>query len=395
MAKSERDAVVLTGATGFLGRELLFKLMQGLPPEVDIVCLVRGGREESARVGAQAAAARRLEDLLGDGAPCPIDDPRRLRVSALAGDITLPHLGLSEGELAALAARTTEIFHGAATVRFDLPLDEARRVNVEGTRAVLLLAVAAQKAGRSGRLHYVGTAYVAGNRTGLVREEELAAGQSFNNTYEQTKYEAEALVRDYMNGQRGRLPATIYRPSIIVGDSKSGQTSSFKVMYWPLKVFSRGLIPIVPASRDSIADLIPVDYVVDSIWALSRSPHSIGRTYHLAAGPEHSITIGEAIDLAADFFHIYKPLFVSTEKFERFVRPILKVVLRGKRRLALDAGRVYVPYLNYRASFDTSNARRDLAGAGLHIPDARDYFHTLMRYCIESDWGKRPVPPRL
>lgn len=395
MAKSERDAVVLTGATGFLGRELLFKLMQGLPPEVDIVCLVRGGREESARVGAQAAASKRLEALLGDGAPYPIDDPRRLRVSALAGDITLPHLGLGESDLSALAARCSEIFHGAATVRFDLPLDEARRVNVEGTRAILDLATAAQKAGRSGRVHYVGTAYVAGNRSGVVTEDELGAGQSFNNTYEQTKYEAEALVRDYQSGQRGRLPITIYRPSIIVGDSKSGQTTSFKVMYWPLKVFSRGLIPIVPASRQGIVDLIPVDYVVDATWALSRLPQSVGRTYHLAAGPEHSITIGAALDMAADFFHVYKPLFVSVEKYERFVRPLLKLALRGKRRVALDAGRVYVPYLSYRGSFDTSHARKDLAASGLRIPEVRDYFHTLMRYCVESDWGKRPVPPRL
>lgn len=395
MAQSERDAVVLTGATGFLGRELLFKLMLELPAEVDIVCLVRGARDEAARIGPQAAAERRLTDLLGDGAKVPVDDPRRQRVHALAGDITLPHLGLTEEAIKALAARCTEIFHGAATVRFDLPIEEARRVNVEGTRAILELAMAAQQAGRLVRLHYVGTAYVAGNRAGLVREGDLGAGQSFNNTYEQTKYEAESLVRDYMSGQRGRLPATIYRPSIIVGDSKTGQTSSFKVMYWPLKVFSRGLIPIVPASREGIVDLIPVDYVVDATWALSRSPGAIGRTYHLAAGPEHSTTIGAAMDQAAEFFHVYKPLFVSTEKFERFVRPLLKVALRGKRRQALDAGRVYVPYLNYRGSFDTSEARRDLSTSGLHIPDVRDYFQTLLRYCVESDWGKRPVTPKL
>lgn len=395
MAESERDVVLLTGATGFLGRELLFKLMQELVPEVDIVCLVRGARDEVTRLGTQPAAERRLEDLLGDGAPLPIDDPRRQRVRALAGDITLPHLGLPEAAMHALAARCTEIFHGAATVRFDLPLEEARRVNVEGTRAILELATAAQKAGRFQRLHYIGTAYVAGNRPGLIHEDELGAGQSFNNTYEQTKYEAEALARDFMNGQRGRLPATIYRPSIIVGDSKTGQTTSFKVMYWPLKTFSRGLIPIIPASRESIVDLIPVDYVVEATWALSRSPQALGRTYHLAAGPEHSTTIGAAMDQAAEFFHVYKPLCVSTEKFERFVRPLLRAVLRGKRRQALDTGRVYVPYLNYRGSFDTSHARADLAASGLRIPDVRDYFQTLMRYCVESDWGKRPVPPRL
>lgn len=398
-----RGAVVLTGATGFLGREILWHLLADLPLDQDVVCLIRGDRSGAAGVSEDAAATAqgRLTALLDEGCPLPRGDARRARVRALAGDITRPRLGLSEAAFAELAACTVAIYHGAATVRFDLPLDEARHTNVDGTRELLALARAAHAVGRLSRLHYIGTAYVAGDRPGRIQEDDLEAGQGFHNTYEQTKYEAEILVRAALRGDGGAapLPVTIYRPSIVVGDSSSGVTSSFKVMYWPLKVFARGLIPIVPASRAGVVDLVPVDFVVKAILALGRSPASLGRTYHLAAGPEHATTIGAAMDVAADFFHVYKPLFVPIETFERWVRPLLRLVMRGKRRRALDTGRVYVPYLSHGAMFDTSHTRADLracAAAGqpaLEVPDVRQYFLTLLRYCVESDWGKKAVAP--
>jgi thioester reductase-like protein len=398
-----RGCVVLTGATGFLGRELLWKLIAGLPPDKDIVCIIRADPRSSLGAGGevtpQARAERRLHALLAE-APLDLDLHRGMpnvtggqqRIFAQHGDISQPRLGLSEEAFSALAARTSEIYHGAATVRFDLPIAEARRTNVDGTRVMLDLATAAHAQGGLRRFHYIGTAFVAGNRRGTIREDELQlpgeVGLSFNNTYEETKCEAEGLVRERM--QKG-LPVTIYRPSIIVGDSKSGYTSSFKVMYWPLKVFARGLIPIVPAARASIVDLVPVDFVIDAIWALSQRDDTLGRCYHLAAGPEHSTTIGVSMDFAADFFRVYKPLFMPRATYERYIRPILAMVMVGKRRQALEAGRVYVPYLNYQASFDTSNARRDLRDSGLTVPDVRGYFETLLRYCVESNWGrKRP-----
>ncbi len=401
MESGDRDVVVLTGATGFLGRELLWKLMRELPPSSDIVCIVRAGREthgdkaDHPAPDPQAAAAGRLSALLADGCPIPPEDPRRQRVHAVCGDISLPRIGLTADQFHQLAARCTYIFHGAATVRFDLPLDEAERINVAGTRALLELAQAAHRAGRLQRFCYIGTAYVAGRRSGRVGEDELLCGQEFNNTYEQTKCAAEALIREQMQPTDGQapLPTTLFRPSIIVGDSKSGYTSSFKVMYWPLKIFSRGLIPIVPASRAGLVDLVPVDYVIDAIWALGQLPGAAGQCYHLAAGPENEITIGEAMETASRFFRVYKPLFMPTDAFERYIRPVLKLLFRGKRRQALDAGRVYVPYLNYRASFDTTSARRDLQASGLKVPNVREYFETLLRFCVDSDWGKRPLPP--
>ena len=195
-----------------------------------------------------------------------------------------PNCGLDAAAYQRLSAETTRVIHSAATVRFDHSLDEARRINVEGTRRVLDFAAGVRQL-RS--LAYVGTAYVAGERSDLVRESELAVGQSYRNTYEQTKAEAEALVRSRL----GSLPGVILRPSIIVGDSRTGVTSSFKMMYWPLKIYARRLWRTVPGFPDAVLDIVPVDFVAASVARLVFDEAALGSTVHLCAGPRGSATI--------------------------------------------------------------------------------------------------------
>ena len=135
-------------------------------------------------------------------------------------------------------------------------------------------------------LAYVGTAYVAGERTDLVRESELAVGQSYRNTYEQTKAEAEALVRSRL----GSLPGVILRPSIIVGDSRTGVTSSFKMMYWPLKIYARRLWRTVPGYPDAVLDIVPVDFVAAAVARLAFDEAALGSDgapVRRAAGQRH------------------------------------------------------------------------------------------------------------
>ena len=117
-----------------------------------------------------------------------------------------------------------------------------------------------------------GTAYVAGERSDLVREDELVVGQGYRNTYEQTKAEAETLVRSRL----GSLPGVILRPSIIVGDSRTGVTSSFKMMYWPLKIYARRLWRTVPGYPDAVLDIVPVDFVADSVARLLFDEAALG-----------------------------------------------------------------------------------------------------------------------
>ena len=276
------------------------------------------------------------------------------------------------------------MIHSAATVRFDHSLEEARRINVEGTRHILDFAAGARQL-RS--FAYVGTAYVAGERTDLVRENELAIGQSYRNTYEQTKAEAEALVRSRL----GSLPGVILRPSIIVGDSRTGVTSSFKMMYWPLKIYARRLWRTVPGYPDAVLDIVPVDFVAKAVARFSSTRPPWGSTVHLCAGPRGSATIEQVAHRAMEYFNGPEPRYVDPKFFFAVVRPLLFMSLWGRKRRVLRDGRAYRDYFTMRMQFDTSNAERLLQPAGMCPPPVLDYLDRLFHYCVASDWGRKPV----
>ncbi len=360
--------VLLTGATGFLGREILWRLLaRGREP---VECLVRAEDD--------AAAAARLEEVLAGAPPGALSAEARSRARALRGDLEIEGLGLEPTVAAELERRLTRVVHGAASVRFDLPLAEARRVNVDGTRRVLDLAA---RSVVLERFDYVGTAYVAGRRAGRIGEDDLDGKAGFHNSYEQTKYEAERLVRE----RRADLPIAIFRPSIVVGDSETGRAASFKVLYWPLQMISRGLILIAPARRTGVVDLVPVDYVCDALEAISADPASRGGSFHLTAGEEASATVGEILELAVGFFGVRRPLLVDPATFYAGIRPLVYAFAWGRRRQVLRRGRVYVPYLSHRARFDVSRSR---AACDLRPPQVATYFRRLMEYAVETDWGR-------
>lgn len=155
---------------------------------------------------------------------------------------------------------------------FELQLQTARSINVDGTRRVLELAERSHARGALRRMSYISTAFVAGQHAGCFSEDDLDVGQHFRNTYEQSKFEAECLI----SRVRGQLPITVLRPSIIVGERDSGWTASFNVLYWPLRAFARGTYLALPARGDAPVDVVPVDYVADATFALSQAREAEG-----------------------------------------------------------------------------------------------------------------------
>lgn len=371
--------VFVTGATGFLGRYLV----RGLLDEgEDVMLLVRGEDRAHAEQRTRNMLAwfeADLEGLLGT------------RVQVCPGDLDRPGLGLSAEDRALVVETCDSFLHCGASVSFDMPLALARAVNTEGTRALLDLARERQRSGELRRVDHVSTAYVAGRSQGLVAEDDVVPGVEHRNSYEFTKFEAEQLVVQ----AREEMPVTTYRPSIIVGESDFGRTSNFNTLYWPVKVYASGYWRTLPGRRDSTLDVIPVDFVRDAMLALRRQPETLGSTFHLAAGPAGVLTIDEAIELVERCFPERKSVrVVNPEWWMTTVHPMLKTVSFGRLRRFLGTVEAYAPYLLGNPTFDNTRARERLEPLGISVPSVSSYFGRLIRYCIETDWGRTDRPKK-
>jgi thioester reductase-like protein len=335
-------AVFLTGATGFVGREVLSRfLARG---DHHVYALVRAADDDE--------AAGRL--------------PGHERLTAVAGDIEESGLGLTDETAERLHRDVSIVVHCAASVAFDLSLDESRRVNVEGTRRV---AEFARSCTRLERFTYVSTAYVAGEPGRLFREDELVVGQSFRNPYERSKFEAEVALRDDAQD----LPLQILRPSIVVGDSTTGRTTSFNVLYGPLKAFARGAMRAIPARRNAPVDIVPVDYVADRVHELATNGPD--GTFHLVAG-RNATTVGRLLELSSKELGRSEPAVLPPRLYRRWMHPLLRRMYPGLRRME-----VYFPYFAMRVRFDDRRL-----GPG---PRVERYFHRLVRYAEKARWGRR------
>jgi thioester reductase-like protein len=364
----EAPSILITGATGFLGGEVLARLLER--DERPVYALVRAASDDEAQARLRA-----------------VTEPWPGRAIAVAGDITQPDLGIGPQRRAWLAERIERVVHCAASVSFTLGLEESRAINVAGTRHLLAFAALCARSGRFDSFVHVSTSYVAGTHGNEFGEGDLDVGQTFRNAYERSKFEAELLLREWA----GTLPIQVLRPSIIVGDSRTGWTSSFNVLYGPLRAFMRGAYPVVPAHRSSPVDVVPVDYVADGIVALAGRP---GTTHHLTAGQRAS-NVGEIIELASAYGGRRAPPVVPPGLYRRAIHPIL--VRRGNeaRRRALRRSEVYFPYFAMSTRFDDAIAREALLPLGIEAPPLRTYFERIVDFAHAADWGRsnRGRPP--
>ena len=260
--------ILLTGATGRLGRCLADELTRS---GFELVLVVRARSPEAAR--------ERVRAELG-----PDVDLRR--VTTLCGDVTEPGLGLRLRERIRLRSSLDVVLHAAATTSFSTPLETARRTNVVATRNVLALAERLPGV----RLAHVSTAFVAGKRTGRILESDLEHDSGFQNAYQQSKYEAELLVRR----DSEVLPATIVRPSIVLDGFEQGGSQPRSAFRFALELVKKGFLPALPGSGSTPVDLVTEGDAARAIVALVSNPGASG-TYHIAAGDRAS-TLADIVD---------------------------------------------------------------------------------------------------
>jgi len=346
----------VTGYPGFIGKRLVRSLWaEARGADARLVLLVQPRGAKAARAAAAA-----------DG----------ISAEVIEGDVEQMHLGLSGAEFKALARDVTDVWHLAARTFLAAPRAELRRVNVDGTRNVLELAGAAR---RLRRLSHFSTAYVSGDRVGVILEDELAMGQRFHNPYEETKFQAELLVRR----AQADLPATIFRPSIVVGDSRTGEIDRFEGPYALaiLLVASPLAVPL-PLPGDAVAPLnvVPVDFVVDAALAIAENPAGAGRTVHLVdPAPLSARRVYEMI--AARAGKKLPPVSVPARVLQALLQlPLLERLSRAHRPA--------IEYVNHLAIYNCRTLLELLDGTGIQCPPITSYLDRLIEF-VQATYARR------
>jgi nucleoside-diphosphate-sugar epimerase len=300
------------------------------------------------------------------------------------------NLGLDAETFASLASRVNEVFHCAASTRFDLPYAEARAINVTGLERIHALAAAAGPGFR--RLNHVSTAYVVGDREGVTHATDLPGPDApYRNTYEQTKAEAERFLHE-----QARVPFAVFRPSIVTGDSQDGVTGNWNVVYYPMRLISDGKVPYLPSIGPALVDCVPVDFVADAMLALARRDDIDGQTFNLTAGDE-ALTVRDVIE------HTYagvarrqgKPAPVRTTALGRlgwwFMNRWARLRYPSARRF-LDRFAVYEPYCAVACHLSNERELALLAEEGVSFPSSHEAFAVVVDYALEQNFGRDPEP---
>ncbi len=346
----ENKVALLTGSTGFLGSFLAKEL---LDKNYFLYLLARPKKNKS--------AFERVIESLKFVYEDEWTDKLLSRIKVISGDITQDNLGIhSKKEIEELIKEVEIIFHSAALAELRVPLEKIRKINVEGTRNILKFALKCKEKGRLKKVNHISTAYVVGKKITNFSEDMLDLGQEFNNTYEQSKFEAELLINEFR--EKG-LKISIFRPSMIMGDSKTGKTNKFKIFYQLLHAFSLEIYKKFPANLKSTQNLINIDTVAKAVSILGEIEEN--STYHIVSPEDTSVEF--FMKLVSDYFGFKLPEFIPVEEFNFDEwSPVQKALAEP-----------YIPYFNFKTKFLSQKTQQALKKYNFIYPkiDKNNFFN--------------------
>ncbi|HEX5889429.1 MAG TPA: SDR family oxidoreductase [Pyrinomonadaceae bacterium] len=346
----DRETFFITGFPGFIADRLLERLAR--TPSAFILLVqpswLDRARHEIDRIAALAGRS-----------------PEDFRI--VQGDITQPELGLSAPDLELTRQQTTRVFHLAALYDLAVEREPAMLVNVGGTRNVVEFA---RTLPWLRHFHHVSTCYVAGKREGVILETELRHEAGYRNFYEESKHLAELEVETV----KDQLPVTIHRPSVVCGDSRTGETVKYDGVYYLILYLLRwpSLSSVNIGNHRVSLNLVPVDFVVDAMAALAFDQNAIGKTLQLS--DPSPLTTNELFNTIAGALNGKRSRITAPATWVRFF--LMLPPSPGITGLPHSA----VPYFFVKQLYDSSQAQALLKPHGIQCPPFQTYVDQIVEF---------------
>lgn len=363
------EAIFLTGATGNIGSRITADLLK---KNKKLYLLIRGKNQEDSE--------NRLKKIMDFW---EVPKNKQKNAISLNGDITKNNLGLSPKEFKKISKEITHIIHCAANIKLILPLKEARNLHFNGTKNIIELAKTCKFLKR---FNYLSTMEIAGNISGKISENFIKIKRNFLNTYEIAKSETEEYLQSEI--KKG-LPITIYRPSMVIGDSKTGKILKFSTFYYTLKEsVINPKAGIVPASDNFYLDIIPVDFVSESICELYNSSKSKNKVYNIVAGKNNSLKFKNFVIFSSRKISEITKKPKTKIKFinPALIKPLLKIAWFfsfGKSKRKLKFQLIMINFLFLKQEFTNNRLRNDIPN--IEIPNFKNYAENIFRYYFEKN----------
>ena len=370
--------IFMTGATGNIGGRILNELIRTTDSEFKL--LIYGKTDEDAK--------NELHRVLSFWGLNTTDTNLLNRMEILRGDISDPKLGLDQDTYTRVSTSLTHAIHCAASIKLNLTIEEARTSILDGTRNVVNICLPSVQKGIFKRFNHFSTMEVAGDMSGVVKEEFLTTvKRGYLNTYEQAKAETEEYLRELHEKQQ--FPITIYRPSMVVGDAETGQALNFQSFYYMIDdLFLNPQAPVMPGHKDFIIDTVPINFIAFAISKLYNNEESNGHIYHLTSGMDQTLTLPQFTTLLGSIIEqktgkkLKPPMFISP-RFIWILNTIAYPFTWGKVKRRIMINLIFLKFFFLRVRFDNTRTKTFMEKNGFTVPNIKEYLPTLVGYYME------------